>query len=470
MSETRSPYSVGTRTHTTAGIAERLTDAIETAFGVAFPLALRAWDGSRSGPWDGPVFVLRSERAFRHVLWRPGELGLARAYVTGAVDIDGDFQEGLRRITAFGRQVHDAGGRSVTGLSSLLALLVRLGALGPPPRVPREEARLHGRLHTTGRDQAAIAHHYDLGNDFYAAVLDPAMAYSCGYWTSGAADYRVADAQRDKLDLVCRKLALRPGATLLDVGCGWGSLILHAAEVYGVRATGVTVSAEQLRYVKDRIAERGLGDLVDVRHQDYRKVAGGPYDAVASIEMGEHVGDRNYPGYCGVLRDRLRPGGRLFLQQMARGAGAPGGGAFIESYIAPDMSMRPLHRTVGHLEQAGFEVREVTSVREHYVRTIEAWLHELDESWAEMLRRFGSHRARIWRLYLAGSALAFEANRMSVHQLLAVRTPLDGDSGMPPTGDGYGAARGDAGAGSATEGTGSGSASGDAGSGSAADS
>ncbi|MFJ7305285.1 class I SAM-dependent methyltransferase [Streptomyces sp. NPDC099088] len=423
------------RETTTKGMADRVAALSRTLFGTDLPVGLRVWDGSSAGPQNGPVLVLRTPRAVRHLLRSPGEMGMARAYVTGGIDVEGDFRQALRACLDYVGTVRRNGVRTPGALPSLLPLGLRLGALGLPPKPPAEEARLHGRTHTPGRDRAAIAHHYDLGNEFYRTLLGETMAYSCGLWTSDAPEYGPAAAQRDKLDLICRKLGLYPGAGLLDVGCGWGSLVVHAAERHGVQATGITISSRQHEYITARLAERGLTDEVEIRLQDYRQSAGGPYDAVASVEMGEHVGAANYPEFCAMLHRSLRPGGRLLLQQMSRGSAKPGGGAFIESYIAPDMTMRPLPATLAHLEKAGFEIRDVQSLREHYVRTIDAWSEQLETAWDETVHRFGARRARIWRLYLAGASLAFEGNRMSVHQILAVRTRPDGRSGFPAVTD-----------------------------------
>ncbi|SCE06081.1 cyclopropane-fatty-acyl-phospholipid synthase family protein, partial [Streptomyces sp. OspMP-M43] len=315
---------------------------------------------------------------------------------------------------------------------------LRLGAVGPRPPAPAARAGLRGTLHSKARDRAAISHHYDLSNAFYALLLDETMAYSCGYWTSDAPGYGAADAQRDKLELICRKLGLRPGARLLDIGCGWGSLTLYAAERHGVRVTAVTLAAEQAAYVREQVAARGLGELVEVRHIDYRDIAGRPetrgaYDAVSTVEMGEHVGDAEYPAFTAILHDVLRPRGRALVQQMSRGAIAPGGGAFIESYIAPDMHMRPLGETVALLEGAGLEVRDVESLREHYVWTVEAWRRTLEERWAEFVALVGEETARVWRLYLVGGALAFEERRMGVDQILCVRPDPVGSAAMPAT-------------------------------------
>ncbi len=411
--------------------AHRISGFVEELLGTALPIGIRTWDGARVGPDDGPTVVLRSRRALRWLLYSPGELGLARAYVSGDLDVEGDLTEGFRRMWALGR-ARGGGVRIGAGeLGRAVALATRLGAVGPPPRPPVEEARLRGRLHSVRRDSSAIAHHYDLGNAFYQLLLDESMAYSSGYWTSDEPDYRLEHAQWDKLELICRKLDLRPGMRLLDVGCGWGSLLVHAAKHHGVRAVGVTLSAEQAQHVRARVSALDLDDRVEVRRQDYRELRDEPFDAVASVEMGEHVGEENYPTYAATLLRMLRPGGRLLLQQMSRGAVAPGGGAFIERYIAPDMTMRPLSRTVQHLERAGFEVRDVHALREHYVHTVRAWADTLERHWDDAVALIGERAARVWRLYLVGGALAFEENRMGVDQFLAVRPDADGRSGFP---------------------------------------
>jgi cyclopropane-fatty-acyl-phospholipid synthase len=268
-----------------------------------------------------------------------------------------------------------------------------------------------------------IAGHYDLPVSFYRLILDPAMAYSCGYWVGDGPGYGLADAQRDKLDLVADKLRLGPGVSLLDMGCGWGSLTVHAAQHRQARVSSVTLSAEQGGYTRERLRGLGLADRAQVLIQDYRDTTGGPnaYDAIASLEMGEHVGADGYPAFCAALRRLLRPGGRLLIQQMSRGGNAPGGGAFIESYVTADMHMRPLGETVGLLEKAGLEVLGVQALRPHYVRTIRAWLDNLEENLPAVEAIIGRERARMWRLYLAGGALAFEEGRMGVDQILAAR-------------------------------------------------
>jgi cyclopropane-fatty-acyl-phospholipid synthase len=403
------------------------------------PVRIRAWDGTEYGPADAPAVAVRRRRALRRLLWSPGELGLAQAYITGELDVEGDLAEGLRLIWSTIRE-RGLTRPKMTQRQMMVAagIGLRLGALGPKPPAPASQARLTGVLHTKLRDRAAISHHYDLSNAFYALLLDKEhFAYSCAYVTSDAPDYTLEDAQRDKLDLICRKLGLAPGARLLDVGCGWGSLSRHAAQHYGAQVVGVTLSREQQDFALARVAERGLSDRVEIRLQDYRDALADPatrgaFDAVASIEMGEHVGAENYPTFLGVISDALRDGGRALIQQMSR-RDRPGGGDFIECYIAPDMHMRPVGETVALIEDAGLEVRDVHALREHYVWTVRAWLETLEKNWDAVVDLVGEEVARVWRLYLVGGALVFEEGRMGVDQILAVKRTPAGASGLPLT-------------------------------------
>ncbi|MGW1068338.1 class I SAM-dependent methyltransferase [Streptomyces aureus] len=345
--------------------------------------------------------------------------------------MEGDLAHGLRAMWAAARErgLH-APKLSPADWTRAIAEVLRLGVVGPRPPAPVTQARLRGSMHSKARDRAAISHHYDLSNDFYRLLLDETMAYSCGYWPDDKTEAAPAEAQRAKLELICRKLALVPGARLLDIGCGWGSLTLYAAQQHKVRVTAVTLAREQAAYVREQVRERGLTDRVEVVCQDYRDITGSAYDAVATIEMGEHVGDDEYPAFAAALHRLVRPQGRVLVQQMSRGTTAPGGGAFIEAYIAPDMHMRPMGETVGLLEAAGLEVRSVESLREHYVRTINAWHQTLEERWPDFVRLVGEETARAWRLYLVGGALAFEERRMGVDQFLAVRPGATGDSNL----------------------------------------
>ncbi|MCP3760397.1 cyclopropane-fatty-acyl-phospholipid synthase family protein [Streptomyces sp. TBY4] len=438
--------------------APRLAASAETLLGAPLPVRIRAWDGSEAGPPGGPVLVLNNRRALRRILWKPGELGLARAWVAGDLTVDGDLFELLDRVGGLlwerdrepGAQEKDKAERD-TGPAALLrdprtrAAVRSLAGLARPwtrPAPPPEEAARRGGSrqsgpsgrprHTKASDRRAISHHYDVGNTFYERVLGPSMVYSCAYWSPGGS---LEDAQRDKLDLVCRKLALGPGDRLLDVGCGWGSMALHAAREYGARVTGITLSREQAAYARKRIAEEGLADLVEIRVQDYRDVADGPYDAVSSIGMAEHVGAARYRTYARSLYGLLRPGGRLLNHQIARrpepDEEAYRIDAFIDAYVFPDGELSPLGTTVGELERAGFEVRDVEALREHYALTLRAWVARLGDHWEEAVRLTSPGRARVWQLYMAASALAFEHNRLGVNQVLAVRTGTRSASGMP---------------------------------------
>ncbi|MGH3261370.1 MAG: class I SAM-dependent methyltransferase, partial [Trebonia sp.] len=385
------------------------------------PIGVRAWDGTRAGPSDAPTLVLRSPRALRRLLSRPGELGIARAYVTGDIDIEGDIDDALRRVWKLAKQRPAA--RLVTPVTMvrLAVTAARVGALGPVPRTPEIEARVGGRAHTRRRDREVIAHHYDTSNEFYELLLDASMAYSCAYWTPETADVDLDTAQRAKYDLVCRKLGLAPGMSLLDVGCGWGGLAIHAARHYGVSVVAVTLSNEQLASAQARVLAADLGGVVELRLADYRDIGDARFDAVSTIEMGEHVGAGNYPNFAGLLCRLARPGGRVLVQQMSRHGRHPGGGAFIERYVAPDMHMRPVGQTVGLIEDAGLEVRDVHALRENYTRTIRAWRDRLEARWEDAVGLLGAERARMWRMYLIGAALAFEQGRMGVDQILAVR-------------------------------------------------
>ncbi|GGW42551.1 SAM-dependent methyltransferase [Streptomyces xantholiticus] len=420
-----------------ADAALRLTTLAEELLGAPLPVRIRAWDGSESGPPGVPTLVVRHRRALRRLLWRPGELGLARAWVAGEIDIDGDLYETLDLLAGL---VWERGSDQKTAvhpvrdprLRAAARGLLKLGGALPPPPPPAEEVRRRtGPLHTRRRDKEAISHHYDVGNDFYELVLGPSMVYSCAYWDDAGT---LEDAQRDKLDLVCRKLGLRAGDRLLDVGCGWGSMAMHAAREYGARVTGVTLSREQAVYARKRIADEGLTDRIEIRVQDYRDVRDGPYDAVSSIGMAEHVGRVRYREYAGQLFSLLVPGGRLLNHQIARrpekDESAYRIDEFIDRYVFPDGELAPLGRTVATLEDAGFEVRDVQAIREHYARTLRAWVANLERAWPQAARLTSVGRARVWRLYMAASAVSFERNRIGVNQILAVKTPDGGSSGV----------------------------------------
>ncbi|MER5560596.1 MULTISPECIES: cyclopropane-fatty-acyl-phospholipid synthase family protein [unclassified Streptomyces] len=422
-----------------AQAALRLTALAEALLGEALPVRIRAWDGSEAGPPGAPVLVVRHRRALRRLLWKPGELGLARAWVAGEIDVEGDLYGALGRLAGL---IWERGGEPKDSVHPVLdprlraaaKELVRLGGALPPPAPPAEEMRRRtGRLHTRRRDKEAISHHYDVGNDFYELVLGPSMVYSCAYWESP--DATLEDAQRDKLDLVCRKLGLQEGDRLLDVGCGWGSMAIHAAREYGARVVGITLSREQAAYARKRIAEEGLTDRIEIRVQDYRDVKDGPFDAISSIGMAEHVGSVRYAEYADILHGLLKDGGRLLNHQIARrperDESAYEIDEFIDKYVFPDGELAPLGHTLAALEEAGFEARDVEPIREHYALTLRQWVANLEADWRRAVGLTSPGRARIWRLYMAASALSFERNRIGVNQILAVKTPEGGASGMP---------------------------------------
>ncbi|GAA1131245.1 cyclopropane-fatty-acyl-phospholipid synthase family protein [Arthrobacter flavus] len=403
-------------------IAGKLARILEPIVGGELPVHLRAWDGSTAGPKDQPEVQINSANALRRLLWSPGELGAAQAYVTGEIDVPGSLEAALTHLWKVVASRDLSMPKLTPALVLQLTRLAReLGVFGPPLPAPASQAKIKGRLHSLLRDREAISHHYDLSNAFYELILDDHMAYSCGYWLSDDQDYTLEDAQRDKLDQVCRKIGLdtMPGQRFLDVGCGWGSLSLFAAEHFGAKVTGVTISREQKAFIDQRIKERGLQDRVEIRLQDYRDVRDGPYDAVASLEMGEHVGEENYGTYTSTLFRNVRPGGKVLIQQMSRHGKHPGGGPFIESFIAPDMHMRAVGDTVNLIENAGFEILGVEAMREHYVRTIDAWHDRFDANWDQAVEMMGEEVARVWRLYLVGAMMTFRDGRMGVDQILS---------------------------------------------------
>ncbi|MER5823146.1 cyclopropane-fatty-acyl-phospholipid synthase family protein [Streptomyces mirabilis] len=419
--------------------ALRLKSLVEQLVGAPLPIRIRAWDGSEAGPPGAPAVVVRNRRALRRLLWKPGEVGLARAWVAGDLGVEGDLYTALDLLSGL---VWDRG-EDARGVAEALRDpevraavrgLVKMGGLPLPPSPPQEEMRRRRRhLHTKRSDQRAISHHYDVGNDFYEIVLGPSMVYSCAYWEDGGT---LEGAQRDKLELIAQKLDLRPGQRLLDVGCGWGSMAIHAAREHGVSVVGVTLSHEQAAYARKRVADEGLTDRVEIRVQDYRDVADGPYDAISSIGMAEHVGAERYLEYAEVLYSLLKPGGRLLNHQIARpprrDESAYDVDEFIDAYVFPDGELAPIGTTVTQLERAGFEVRDVESIREHYALTLRRWVTNLEAQWARAVALTGPGRARVWRLYMAASAVAFERNRIGVNQVLAIRTPEpSGASGMP---------------------------------------
>jgi cyclopropane-fatty-acyl-phospholipid synthase len=286
----------------------------------------------------------------------------------------------------------------------------------------------HARL----RDSEAIHHHYDVSNAFYAYVLGPSMTYTCAVFPTE--DATLEQAQYYKYDLVAQKLGLQPGMRLLDVGCGWGGMVRHAAEHYGVKALGVTLSREQATWAQEKIKEMGLDHLAEVRHGDYREVTETGFDAISSIGLTEHIGKAQLPGYFGFLYGKLSTGGRLLNHCITRpddSGPAIVKEGFISRYVFPDGELEGPGYLISAMNSAGFEIRHEENLREHYALTLAHWCANLDAHWDEAVAEVGEARARVWRLYMAGSRLGFERNQIQLHQALGVRLAADGSSGMP---------------------------------------
>jgi cyclopropane-fatty-acyl-phospholipid synthase len=412
------------------------------------PFAIRHWTGELESGMPGVpapfTLHLRVPGALRDIFLPPSELALGEAFVRGDIDIDGD----LEAAAATGRILEERL-RSPARLARLLPLLLRL------PRTTAEEetrsarftprAALLGRRHARRRDAAAIRHHYDVGNEFYALWLDPEMVYSCAYFPDGVTDLDVA--QRAKLDLICRKLRLQPGQTLLDVGCGWGGLIRHAARHYGVSALGITLSPSQAELARARIAEEGLADRCRVEVRDYRDLPPDvAYDRVVSVGMFEHVGRSQLSRYFAAAHRLTKPGGAFLnhgiisLHDAARRTPAQAlverawrGGAFLRRYVFPDSALVTLTDAIAPAEAAGFETRDVESLREHYARTLRHWVARLERHAPEAIALAGAERYRVWRLYMAASAHAFASARVGIVQVLFARPTSDGRSTIPAT-------------------------------------
>jgi cyclopropane-fatty-acyl-phospholipid synthase len=401
---------------------------VDDVLGGGLPIAVEAYDGSRSGPVDAPAtIVIRSPDALRRIVTAPGELGLARAYVSGDLELQGSIWALL--------ELRDRIPDVQLEPKMMLRLVRELGGwreVRPLPP-PDEEVRLRGRRHSKARDAAAISHHYDVSNAFYRLVLGPSLTYSCAVWHDP--DDTLEAAQANKYELICRKLDLRPGMRLLDVGCGWGGMVMHAAQNHGIQAVGITISRQQAELADKRVAEAGLSDQVQIRVQDYREVADGPYDGISSIGMFEHVGEARLAEYFECLRRLVRPEGRLLNHGIGRPARSEKARlprrSFINRYVFPDGELHEVGRVISITQDAGFEVRHVESLREHYALTLRRWVANLEEHWDEAVSEVGAPRARVWRLYMAGSAVNFEAGRTQVHQALSVPREPGGLSGLP---------------------------------------
>ncbi len=405
----------------------RLANMFEQIVGDGSGVRFIAYDGSTAGPRDAEATIdLRSPIGLRYIATAPGDLGLARAFVTGHLDVEGDLHFALQSLLG--------GIRQEVGWSDRAELFKELGtrALRPPPR-PVEEAPpplRRGRRHSKSRDAAAIQHHYDVSNLFYSYVLGPTMAYTCAVYPT--LDASLEQAQAEKFDLVCRKLGLKAGMRLLDVGCGWGGMVRHAAENYDVTVLGVTLARQQAEWGAKAIADAGLEGKAEIRHSDYRDVPGGNFDAVSSIGLTEHIGLANLPAYFTFLAGRLRPGGRLLNHSITRPTGLESSrtGGFIDRYVFPDGELEGPGVIANEMNNHGFEIRHEENLREHYALTLRDWSANLDAHWDEAVAEVGPGRARVWRLYLAGSRVGFEKNHIQLHQILGVKLGPDAVSGM----------------------------------------
>ena len=378
------------------------------------PFAVVFWDGTELPATEAhsPTLYFKTPRAIAHVIRAPGELGLGRAYAQGLIDAD-DLDAGIRTFDTF-----EAPDLTPAQMARLGLALIRATGLTLPPKRPGTELRLRGERHTVARDRAAVRHHYNAGNDFFKLFLDDTMTYSCAYWQGGATT--LEDAQYAKRDLVCRKLDLQPGQRLLDVGCGWGSFVIHAAANHGVSALGVTLSEPQAALARERVAREGVADQVEIRVADYREVEGS-YDAIASIGMVEHVGEERIDLYASRLAELLSPGGTLLNHGIAKlmDFDTPDEGAFSERFVFPDGVPLPLSRIQQALERAGLVTRHVEGLPSDYAETLRHWIARLDEHYDEALALVGIERMRVWRLYLRAARQGFETGWASIYQVLA---------------------------------------------------
>jgi cyclopropane-fatty-acyl-phospholipid synthase len=414
--------------------AVTLGDMFEGLFGADAPVRFSAYDGSSAGDPNATLGIrLTRPRGVSYVATAPGSLGLARAYIKGDLEMEGAHPGDPYELL---KLIDDQLELHRPPMSQAIAWARSLGVrtFVPPPPPEQEVLPWHrrGLRHSRRRDAESIQHHYDVSNTFYEHVLGPSMTYTCACYPSEEAT--LEQAQEHKYDLVARKIGLEPGMRLLDVGCGWGGMVRHAALRYGVKVIGVTLSREQATWAQQRIKADGLDDVAEVRHSDYRDVHERDFDAISSIGLIEHIGVKNYPAYFSFLRSRLRPGGRLLNHGITRPdnqhAGLPRRG-FIGRYVFPDGELTGSGDIVRAMEDAGFEVQHQENLRVHYAKTLAGWCTNLVEHWDECVEEAGLPISKVWGLYMAGSRLAFERNNIQLHQILGTRTADDGTSGYP---------------------------------------
>ncbi|MFC5064505.1 class I SAM-dependent methyltransferase [Actinomycetospora atypica] len=406
-----------------------VAELFRPVLGADAPITVRAYDGSVSEPATGTPTAtvdVRSETALAYLAGSPNSLGLARAFVSGHLDVDGDLYDALTAVSELA--ISDVSPATLATMALRLApIRLRHRRLGPPP----EEHRQRGLMHSKSRDAEAIAHHYDVSNRFYELVLGPSMAYTCAAYPDETSS--LEEAQFAKHALVADKLALKPGMRMLDVGCGWGQMSMHAAEHHGVQVLGVTLSRDQALWAQKEVARRGLSDLVEIRHADYRDVTETGFDAVSSIGLTEHIGRSQLRTYFSFLYSKLRPGGRLLNHCITRPDDHHRAHAdpFIDRYVFPDGELLPIGHLVSRMNAAGFEIRHEENLREHYSKTLKAWSANLEANWDECVAEAGEGRARVWKLYMPACAVGFDLNNIQLHQVLGVKLDDRGQSGFP---------------------------------------
>ncbi len=410
-----------------------IATALSTLLREDFALRFDAYDGSSAGPADAPIGLrLLNERGLSYLLTAPGDLGFARAYVAGDLQLvgvpEGDPYEAMKLLLNQVQFKMPPAAQTVRLLRSL-----GLSSLVPPTppseeHLPKWRRAVEGVRHSRERDAEAIGHHYDVSNRFYELVLGPSMTYTCAVFPTGSAP--LEQAQEEKYDLICRKLNLQRGDRLLDLGCGWGTMVRFAAKHYGARALGVTLSAEQAVWARTQIEDEGLSTLAEVRYSDYRDVPEGDFNAISSIGLTEHIGVKNYPAYFEFALSKLQPGGRMLNHCITRpdNRSRALAGQFIDRYVFPDGELAGAGTIVTAMQDAGFEVRHLENLREHYGLTLAAWCENLVNHWDEALAEVSIGRARVWGLYMAGSRLAFERNEIELHHVLGVKTASNGDA------------------------------------------
>ncbi|GEB15663.1 class I SAM-dependent methyltransferase [Pimelobacter simplex] len=419
-----------------------IAPTIESLFPGGLKVWLKAYDGSEAGALDQPYGLeLVNERGLSYIMTAPGDLGLGRAYVAGDLKLHGVHPGDPYEAFSLLKDNTDFG---IPKPTELVGIIRELGIshLIPPPPPPQEHLpgwrhRLEGlrglskwSRHSQERDADAIHHHYDVSNTFYEHVLGPSMTYTCAVFPTE--DATLEEAQDYKYDLVCRKLGLKEGDRLLDLGCGWGGMVRHAAKHYGVKALGVTLSREQATWAQEEIKRQGLDHLAEVRHSDYRDVPETDFDAVSSIGLTEHIGVDNYPSYFAFIENRLRPGGRMLNHCITRhdNQGRASAGAFIDRYVFPDGELAGSGTIVRAVEDAGLEVQHHENFRVHYAKTLAGWSKNLADNWDARVAETDEGTARVWGLYMVGSRIAFERNEIQLHHVLATKND-DGESGYP---------------------------------------